>query len=205
METLKRVKYGQVWTHDELKAAVACYRRILRDEAAGVPVDVPARIAELADRLSRKFSAVRLRMQHVSWIVAQHGKPVASCIPAASGIGKKVVVGVLDAWQELEAEERSGAGPAPWTEPQLRTALDAYREAVDIDPARVPVDLPDLVCELSQTAGKRFAESRRCLDWIAWLIRDRGRRPPACLEPCGDMPEETRALLERLLDAGRDS
>ena len=194
--------HGQQWTRAEHRAAVAVYRRIVRDEAAGVPVDAPERIAALADRLGRKFSAVRLRMQHVSWVMAQAGKPVAGCIPQHAGVGKKAMAAVLDVCAELEAQERSGAGPAPWTEPQLTTALESYREAVDIEPGRWPVDLPDLVCELGQTAGRRFADARRCLGWIASLVLERGGTPPACLEPCGDMPTETRALLERLMDEG---
>ncbi len=198
-----RAMHGQQWTRAEFRSVVVAYRGIVRDESSGVPVDMPERIAELAERLGRKFSAVLLMMQHVSWIMVQRRLPVAVCIPAHAGVGKKAVAVICDVHAELEAEERGDAVQTPWTEPQLKTAIDAYRKAVAIDPARWPVDLPDLVCELGQTAGRRFANARRCLDWIAWLIQERGGRPPVCLAPCGDMPEETRALLERLLDAGR--
>ncbi|MCR5258142.1 MAG: hypothetical protein K6E40_08300, partial [Desulfovibrio sp.] len=101
-----RAMHRQQWTRSELRAAVVVYRGIVRDEVAGVPVDAPERIAELAERLSRKFSAVLLMMQHVSWIMAQRRLPVAVCIPAHAGVGKKAIPVVLDVYAELETEER---------------------------------------------------------------------------------------------------
>ena len=198
-----RTMHRQQWTRSELKAAVVAYRAMVQDEAAGKTVDAPARIDALAKALSRKFSAVRLRMNNIAWIMAQTGKPVASCVPQLSGVGRKVVSVVLDVWQELDAEDRGAPDEqAPWTESQLRTALDAYREVAAIDPARAPVEIFDCICHLAQQTGRRFAPSRRCLGWIAWLVQERGGTPPACLEPSEDMPAETRAILGRLLDGG---
>ncbi len=200
---LDRTLHRKPWSRSELRSAVVAYRQICQDEATGAPVDMAGRITELATRLGRKYSAVRLRMQNIFWIMSQSRLPVVACIPLLSGVGRKVALVVFDVHAELEAEERSDAtGPAPWTEPQLRAALEAYREAVVIDPARAPVDLPDLVCELAQTAGRRFADAHRHIGFVAWLVRERGDRHPACIEPCGDMPAETRTVLERLLDAG---
>ena len=87
-------------------------------------------------------------------------------------------------------------------EKQIEATSKAYREAAALAPARAPVDLPDLVCELAQTAGRRFADAHRHIGFVAWLVRERGDRHPACIEPCGDMPAETRTVLERLVDAG---
>ena len=196
-----RVLHRKPWSRGELKAAVDCYRGIVRDEQAGVPVDRAERISALAEDLARKFSAVRLRMQNISWILSERGLPVADCIPLLSGVGRKVMDAVLDVYGELEAAE-SGAGEAPWTEEQLRAVLVAYRELAGLEASKARFDAGDRICALAQETGRRFSQCRLRLANVAWLMQKRGRKPIACLEPAEDMPEETMAALERLLDEG---
>ncbi len=201
---LEHAMHRHPWTRRELKTVVACYRGIVRDEDAGVPIDRAARIADLAECLGRKTSSARLWMQNISWIMAQNRLPVASCIPGLAGVDRKVVATVLDVHAELEAEESyPDAAEVPWTEAQLRFAMTVYRELVaEATVGGEHFDVMDFICHLSQQTGRKFASCRRCLHWIASLARERGDTPPASLEPSADMPAETHAVLERLLDAG---
>ena len=63
---IDRVLHRKPWSRSELKAAVACYRAMYKDQKAGVPFDRTERLSKLAEDLSRKFSAVRLRMNNIS-------------------------------------------------------------------------------------------------------------------------------------------
>ncbi len=201
---IDRFLHRKPWSRSDLKAAVACYRAMYRDQQAGVPFDRTERLAKLAEDLSRKFSAVRLRMNNISWIMSQHNLPVVDCIPMLAGVGRKVVTVVLDISDELEAGENESARDQ-WTEEQLRSALDAYRDIVRFEASKARFDVSDSICALAQETGRRFSYCRLRLANIAWLLQERGRKPIASIAPSESMPEETRTVLTRLLDAGRGS
>ena len=199
---IDRVLHRKPWSRSELKAVVACYRGMCRDQQAGVPFDHTERLSKLADDLSRKFSAVRLRMSNISWIMAQHNLPVVDCIPMLAGVGRKAAGVVLDVYDELVAGEEEAARQDLWSEEQLRSALGAYRDIAALEAARTRFDVGDSICALAQETGRRFSYCRLRLANIAWLLQGRGRKPIACIEPSESMPEETRAVLERMLDEG---
>ncbi|MCR5257101.1 MAG: hypothetical protein K6E40_02955 [Desulfovibrio sp.] len=200
---IDRFLHRKPWSRSDLKAAVACYRAMYRDQQAGVPFDRTERLSKLAEDLSRKFSAVRLRMNNISWIMSQHDLPVVDCIPMLAGVGRKVVTVVLDIYDELEAGENESARQDLWTEEQLRSALDAYRDIVRLEASKARFDVSDSICALAQETGRRFSYCRLRLANIAWLLQERGRKPIASIAPSESMPEETKLVLTRLLDAGR--
>ncbi len=193
-----RVLHRKPWSRSELKAAVACYRAMRRDQEAGIEFSRSERLSKLADELARKYSAVRLRMNNISWIMAQHGLPVVDCIPMLSGVGRKVVSVVLDVYDELVASEDDAAVKDLWTEQQLRSALDAYRDIAALEAAKARFDVCDNICALSQETGRRFSSCRLRLANIAWLLQGKGRKPLASIAPSSEMPDETCELLDRL-------
>jgi hypothetical protein len=195
---IDRVLHRKPWSRSELKAAVACYREMCRDQQAGVPFDRTERLSKLADDLSRKFSAVRLRMNNISWIMAQHGLPVVDCIPLLAGVGRKVVSVVLDVYGELVASEDESAHRDLWTESQLRSALDAYKDIAELEASKTRFDVSDNICALSQETGRRFSFCRLRLANIAWLLQGKGRTPIASIPASNEMPQETCELLDRL-------
>ncbi len=165
-----------------------------------MPLDLTERLLKLAEALSRKFSAVRLRMNNRSWIMSEHGLSVVREIPQLFGVSRKVVAVVLDVWAELEAEE-SGAPDVLWTEEQLHAALTVYRELLaEVAGAGRDADVDDFMCHLSQQSVRLFAPCRRCLVWIVALARERDLAAPGGLQPEEDMPPKTRVALERLKD-----
>ena len=195
---IDRVLHRKPWSRSELKAAVACYRAMYRDQKAGVPFDRTERLSKLAEDLARKFSAVRLRMNNISWIMSQHGLPIVDCIPLLSGVGRKVVAVVLDVYAELVASEDESALQDLWSEEQLRSALDAYKDIAELEASKSRFDVNDSICALSQETGRRFSYCRLRLANIAWLLQGKGRTPIACIAPSSEMPQETCELLDRL-------
>ena len=98
--------------------------------------------------------------------------------------------------------EAGEAGGERWTAEQLRLVAETYGTLARLEAARIPFDACDYVCRLSRTACHRFSESQLRLANIAWLVKSREEKCLACIAPSGEMPDETRAILEGLLDEG---
>ena len=119
-------------------------------------------------------------------------------IPLLSGVGRKVVSVVLDVYGELVASEDESAHRDLWTESQLRSALDAYKDIAELEASKSRFDVNDSICALSQETGRRFSYCHLRLANIAWLLQGKGRTPIACIAPSSEMPQETCELLDRL-------
>lgn len=80
------------WTDDELTAAVKAYVGMLRDQVAGKPFNKKAinRTLREGPLSARTSSSVELRMQNISAVMAELGRPrVVGYLPA-TGVGSNV-------------------------------------------------------------------------------------------------------------------
>lgn len=190
-----------IWSREELKAVIACYLDMLKAQKAGRPVDMGEHIFGLAADLGRTGKAVRHKLGLVSWVMSRHRKPVLEGLAREACDVKNGEQTVLELYAELTGKAPKGATPQTWSAEQLACALAVYKELAELDSSGSDFLVDDSICRLAGMAGCTFMSARLRLANIDWLFSKKGRRPLSCLAACGDMPEEIRASLERLIDA----
>ncbi len=206
------------WTRDEIRATVACVRAMVADEGAGRDPHRTERTRELATALGRDVTSVRPRLCNVATVLRRAGLPAPACLPDMPNVGRRTEVAILDAWRELEsadtAEGPAGSGQAsarrPWTEAELKEALDAFRsmseQEVRLGRSLSLDEAGDRICETAARLGRRWSETRRVMAAIGAMDGFIDGTAPRCLEavaPAVLVASEATALERLRRENGR--
>jgi hypothetical protein len=131
-DTISKSKVSTPWSDEELSAAVAAYREMMRREKAGLPVSKKAVYRSLASEYGRTEKAFEYRMQNISAVLAEYGEPwIKGLVPATNvGEGVKERLFSLLAVQPDESPANPGpkAAPAPSAPEEYKRKLPAMRD-----------------------------------------------------------------------------
>jgi 5-methylcytosine-specific restriction enzyme A len=114
---------GRPWTHEELRASVDEYLKMLENERSGQPYVKKAVYDRLAGQFNRTAKAFEYRMQNISYVLALMGHRWLPGLKPAKNVGSN---GVLIEQFINELEQRS-ATPTVKFELEVRDALKKPR------------------------------------------------------------------------------
>ena len=111
------------WSDEELAGAVDAYQVMLQSEAIRRPYNKRQIYRELSNRFGRTDKAFEYRMQNISAVLSELGKPWVSGLKPAGNVGENVKQRIV----ELLARPASGVVRLRDTEPEYKEKLPAIR------------------------------------------------------------------------------
>ena len=147
------------WSEEELAGAVAAYLEMANAESRRLPYNKRQSYRDLAAVFGRTEKAFEYRMQNISAVLAEEGKPWVPGLKPASNVGANVKLRI----SQLLQKAATTGHRKPIDEPEYKFKLPAIRSwLIQVARAKRTVTYGDLM----ECFGVGFRNLRRVMDYL---------------------------------------
>lgn len=188
----------EIWSDEELKAAVEAYVEMHRKETTGKAFVKKHYYDELSERFSRTTKSYEYRMQNISYLYSLQGRQWVSGLKPARNVGVNVIRRLEKLVEEVEGQQLIGNAAFDADVQQKR--MKQRQKASKTPPPGNPSPPQK---EVTSTSYQRDA------DVVAWVLEVANGFCECCDNPAPFQREDGTPFLEvhhvqRLADGGPD-